>query len=75
MKVKLHELAILELNEAVEWYEAQSKGLGQRFKLDLLDQIKKIQLHPSWFLPEEEPVFKAYIPKFPYKLLYSLSGQ
>ncbi len=32
MRVKFHELAVFELNEAVEWYENQSNGLGQRFK-------------------------------------------
>jgi len=32
MQVKIHELAAKELDEAIEWYELQSKGLGQRFK-------------------------------------------
>ena len=32
MQVKIHELAAKEFNEAVEWYELQSKGLGKQFK-------------------------------------------
>jgi hypothetical protein len=41
MKVKIHELAAEELNEAIEWYDFQLKGLGQRFKKSLIDQINK----------------------------------
>ena len=32
MKIKIHELAVQEFDEAIEWYELQSKGLGKRFK-------------------------------------------
>ncbi|MES0490386.1 MAG: type II toxin-antitoxin system RelE/ParE family toxin [Leptospirales bacterium] len=72
MKVRIHELAALELNEAVEWYELQSVGLGLRYKKSIYAQVNKIKNNPKWFLMEEENIFKAYIPKFPYKILYSI---
>jgi len=31
MKVEIHELASKEFDDAIEWYEMQSKGLGTRF--------------------------------------------
>ena len=43
MKIKIHEIAALELDEASEWYEIQSKGLGKRFKDSVKDQLKKIK--------------------------------
>jgi len=73
MKVKIHELAVKELNEAIDWYELQSPNLGKKFKKALLEQIKKIKLNPSWFLEEIDNIYKAYMPKFPYKILYTLN--
>ena len=42
MPVKIHELAAKEFDEAIEWYELQSKGLGQRFKKSVIEHIDKI---------------------------------
>ena len=71
MKVKIHELVALEFGEAVRWYDIQSAGLGKRFKNTVLAQIRKIRQTPDWFLVEEDDIYKAYIPKFPYKILFS----
>ena len=30
MQVKIHELAATEFDQAIEWYELQSKDLGER---------------------------------------------
>jgi hypothetical protein len=72
MKIKIHELASNEFEEAVEWYELQSKGLGKRFKKLVSEQIKKIKKNPGWFPLEASNIHKAYIPKFPYKMLFSI---
>lgn len=74
MKVKIHEIAVKEFDEAVEWYENQSKGLGQRFKKSVIEQIRKIKKNPDWFLIEADNIYKIYIPKFPYKILYTLEN-
>ena len=72
MKIKIHELASEEFDEAIEWYELQSKGLGKRFKRSVIEQIHKIKKNPRWFLIEADNIYKAYIPKFPYKILYTI---
>lgn len=74
MKVKIHEIATKEFDEAVEWYENQSKGLGQRFKKAVLEQVRKIKKNPEWFLIEVDNIYKVYIPKFPYKILYTIEN-
>jgi len=71
MQVKIHELAAKEFDEAIEWYELQSKGLGKRFKKSVLDHIYRIKRNPDWFLVEADNIRKAYIPKFPYKILFT----
>jgi hypothetical protein len=43
MTIKIHELASKEFDEAIEWYELQSKGLGIRFKRAVIEQMDKIK--------------------------------
>ena len=74
MKVKIHELAAQELDEAIGWYESQSEGLGKRLEKVLIQQIDKIKQNPTWFLKEENDIYKAYIPKFPYKILFTIDN-
>lgn len=74
MKVKIHEIAVKEFDDAIEWYENQSKGLGQRFKKSVIEQIRKIKKNTDWFLIEAENIYKIYIPKFPYKILYTFNS-
>lgn len=71
MKINIHELAAKEFDEAIEWYEIQSKGLGKRFKKSVTDQLRKIKENPNWFLKETDNIYKAYVPKFPYKILFT----
>lgn len=72
MPVKIHELAVREFDEAVEWYELQARGLGGRFRQAVVEEIRKVKKNPGWYLKEEERVYKAYVPKFPYKILFSI---
>ena len=41
----------------------------------MTNQLKKIKQNPDWFLIEAENIYKAYIPKFPYKILYTLDKE
>ena len=75
MKIKIHELATKEFDEAIDWYENQSRGLGKRFRKIVIDQINKVKKNPTWFLIEEDAIYKAYIPKFPYKILFTLDTE
>ena len=74
MQVNIHELAAKELDDAIEWYELQSNGLGERFKNAVINQVDKIKIHPSWYLIEDDDVYKAYVPKFPFKILFTFEN-
>ncbi len=75
MKVHIHEMAAREFDEAIQWYDLQSEGLGSRFKKTTLRAIDKIKATPNWFLKETEDLYKAYVPKFPYKILYTIEAE
>ena len=70
MKVNIHELAVKEFDESITWYDNQSRGLGERFKKSVINLIKKIKKNPACLLIESEPIHQAYIPKFPYKIVF-----
>jgi hypothetical protein len=70
MKVEIHELAVYELRDAIDWNDSQLEGLGKRFKSSVNSQVTKIKNHPTWFPKEDGEIYKAYIPKFPYKILF-----
>lgn len=72
MQIKIHELAVKEFEDAIEWYEMQSNGLGERYRHAVIAQISKIKIHPGWYPIEDGIIHKAYLPKFPYKILFSI---
>lgn len=74
MKLRIHELAAKELLDAVKWYDQLQNGLGRRFQEMAVLQVSKIRKNPQWFPREHENILKAYIPKFPYKILYSVEA-
>lgn len=47
MKIKIHELAAREFDDAIDWYENQNKGLGKLFRNKVKEQIRKIKSNPT----------------------------
>ncbi len=70
-RVSYHRLARRELNEAAQYYESESPGLGAAF----LDEV--VVRKPSCTFPEAAPLITATIRRrlllrFPYALPYSI---
>jgi toxin ParE1/3/4 len=68
----IHEAAEVELNEAADFYDLESPGLGSVF----IDEIQRIIESISQF-PEAAPLIrgrvrKKLLIKFPYSLVYSV---
>jgi hypothetical protein len=38
----LHPLAMKDIADAIEWYDAQSTGLGERFRAEAFEHLRKI---------------------------------
>ncbi len=54
MRIRFHELAKRDLDDAIEWYDLHLPGLGDRFKKALRMTVDKIGGHPFWFPHEED---------------------
>ncbi len=68
MKVIFSEIAKLESDDAVAYYELEYEGLGQKFKEEVRTAIKRILQHPEAWSIESGDLFH----KFPHKLLYAI---
>lgn len=72
MQIEFIEPAIIELDDAIEYYELQLTGLGNKFLSDLLETIELISKFPQLFTQNSEHTRKAVLKKFPYYLIYSI---
>jgi toxin ParE1/3/4 len=70
MLVSFHDLAKLELNEAAEYYEGESAGLGQAFITEVERKADEIVRNPEAGLVMRGSIRRRLIRRFPYALLY-----
>jgi plasmid stabilization system protein ParE len=72
MRVSFLSVAETELDEAVEWYEEQSKGLGKRFRDEIDNAIHRSMLFPRFNKEIEKGIYRSILREFFYKLIYAI---
>lgn len=72
MKVRFHELAQAELDDAFEWYEGQFVGLGLRFIEELDQAVSRILEFPAISPEIDSGLRRCILPRFPYGIIYSV---
>ncbi|OGU34315.1 MAG: hypothetical protein A2068_05190 [Ignavibacteria bacterium GWB2_35_6b] len=72
MLVEFIEPASLELDDAIEYYNLQSAGLGFNFFDEVLETINLISLFPAIWSPNSNNTRKAVLSKFPFNLIYTI---
>ena len=70
--VSFHELTVIELNEAAQYYESKVTGLGVAFLAEVERSIKQIRDNP-----EAAPLILSFVRRkllrrFPYNIMYSV---
>ena len=73
MKVRFTEIASLELADAVDYYNLQLSGLGDRFKSEVKKGIERIIEHPKAWQKQTGSTRRYIIKNFPYKIIYKIS--
>jgi plasmid stabilization system protein ParE len=73
-KVIIKPVVWLDMDEAVDWYKKKSPGLGKRFYKNFDRAIDKILERPTAYFFIAQNVRRVLFENFPYKLLYSISG-
>lgn len=62
--------ALLDFQEAYDWYEAQRTGLGAQFALSIEAAIEQARRHPHSGLAIHGEVRRVLARRFPYGVLY-----
>jgi len=72
MNVELLEPAYIEYQEAVDFYNLQSKGLGEKFIIEIDRTISIIKNYPESFSGFTQNTRKAGVSVFPYNIIYTI---
>ncbi|MDB5191169.1 MAG: hypothetical protein JWQ96_732 [Segetibacter sp.] len=70
----LQEEAILDLQEAFEWYEKQRKGLGYELIEEIEIASEKLVKHPENYTYINHKYRRIRINRFPYVVVYELES-
>jgi toxin ParE1/3/4 len=66
----LEDLAVIEMQEAFEWYESQEAGLG----FDLIEKAEacfaSITTMPQYYYNISDKERRIHLDKYPYKIIY-----
>ncbi len=71
--ISLRVIVYDDIDEAVNWYEQQSKGLGKRFSLQVEIALTKIAITPYNYKIYHKNVRRVLLNRFPYKIFYTIS--
>ena len=69
---EFHRLADRELNEAAQYYELESPGLGSSFLKDVDRWLQSIEEHPEAGVILRGSVRRRLLRRFSYALLYKI---
>ena len=74
MTVRFLQIAEIELDEAMQWYESQAPGLGEAFLIEVLSAVHRILLYPEAWHPLDVEVRRCRLNRFPFGLIYTVDN-
>ena len=72
MEVRFLEIAQIELDEAVKYYNSKSPYLGGEFLSEILSAIKHIKHFPRAWHPFSNNTRRCQVHRFPYGVIYQI---
>src|SRR5688572_14414314 len=70
MRVEFLPAAALELEEAVDWYNARKPGLGEDLRTDVRRALELIEMFPNGWHRLSDLVRRCRTKRFPYGVIY-----
>lgn len=75
MEIKFLQIAQVELDDAIEFYNAESPGLGDLFLVETLNALERIsQLPQAWQL-FTTTTRRCLLRRFPYGIIYQATDE
>jgi toxin ParE2 len=72
--VRLLDIAEIELDHAIRWYESLAPGLGDAFLIEVLAATDRIVRYPEAWQSLDEGVRRCRLSRFPYGLIYTIEN-
>ena len=72
MKLRILEVAALEISDAKEYYNLQQPRLGDSFKKDVQNTIDTILSFPQLYPEVSDSLRRCVLHRFPYSIFYSI---
>lgn len=69
--VKFLEDALIEFQEAAEWYEIRSEGLGEQFQDLVSKKVESIKEHPERYPKWKSNFRQIALRTFPFIIIYT----
>lgn len=70
MEIRILEAAEAELDDAVEYYNAESPRLGDKFLLEFIKSVERIKNYPDAWHPFSKATRRCRLNRFPYAIIY-----
>ncbi len=69
---EIKEEAVVDMQEAYDYYEVRKSGLGKRFLNTLEEYFETVQKNPQQYQIKRKPYREAFIKDFPYLIIYEI---
>ena len=72
MKIRFLDIARIELDEAINYYNNESYGLGDTFLTEMLKTLERIGRFPEAWHPCSKRTRRCQVRRFPYGIIYQV---
>lgn len=72
MEIRFLEIAQIELDETIKYYNSESPGLGDSFLLEALNTIERIRHFSKAWHPFSSTTRRCQLRRFPYGIIYQI---
>ena len=72
MKINFLEIAQIELDDAIEYYNYEIPGLGDAFLTEVLNTLDRIGKYPEAWQPSSKRTRRCQTRRFPYGIMYQI---
>lgn len=72
MRIRFLEIAKIELDEAIHFYNNEASGLGDLFLTEVLKCLERIAKYPQSWHPCSKRTRRCRTRRFPYGIIYQI---
>ena len=72
MRIRFLEIAQIELDDAIEYYNCEVPGFGEAFLTEVLNTLDRIGKYPEAWQPSSKRTRRCQTRRFPYGIMYQI---